>query len=51
MELVGLVCDGEDDLQAEGALGVHTAWPSGDRAVGGAGVCLEEALSLRGPWA
>ena len=51
VELVGLVCDGENDLRAEGALGVHTAWPSGDRTLGGAGVCPGEALSLRGPWA
>ena len=28
MELVDLVCDGENDLQADGALGVLTAWPS-----------------------
>ena len=28
MEPVGLVCDGENDLQADGALGVLTAWPS-----------------------
>ena len=28
MEFVGLVCDGENDLQADGALGVLTAWPS-----------------------
>ena len=28
MELVGLFCDGENDLQADGALEVHTAWPS-----------------------
>ena len=31
MELLGLVCDGENDLQADGALGVLTAWPSAAR--------------------
>ena len=31
MEFVGLVCDGENDLQADGALGVLTAWPSAAR--------------------
>ena len=28
MEFLGLICDGENDLQVDGALGVHTAWPS-----------------------
>ena len=51
VELVGLICDGENDLRGEGALGVHTAWHSRDKTVGGAGVCPGEALSLRGPWA
>ena len=31
MELVVLICDGENDLQADGELGVLTAWPSAAR--------------------
>ena len=47
MEFVGLVCDGENDLQADGALGVLTAWPSA--ALGPASQGWSQGTGAPGP--